>query len=167
MNISPPSNPVWKLGDTVKPKPTDPQRAATLYRPDILEHIDKTIQRLDTKLRELSLEIHSRVLRWLIHAEDSFEILQVTPSSLSRSSTLTFLWCTEDLYLSLWFLWFSHTHDVLTAFISKHDFDVTKHYHLETAWKAEFSNGIGGRVIGVNSEVFYLVAPVLFISCVL
>ena len=33
-------------------------------------------------------------------------------------------------------------------------FTVTKHYlGLETAWRAEFSQGTGGRVIGVNAEM--------------
>ncbi|CCM01333.1 uncharacterized protein FIBRA_03382 [Fibroporia radiculosa] len=54
------------------------------------------------------------------------------------------------------------THDVLTAFMSAHDFKVTKHYAgLETAWRAEFthtpSSAVGSqekvRVIGVNSEM--------------
>lgn len=44
-------------------------------------------------------------------------------------------------------------HDVLTDFVSKHGFEVTKHYHLETAWRATFSHGEGGRTIGVNSEM--------------
>lgn len=47
----------------------------------------------------------------------------------------------------------SHAHDVLTAFVEKHDFETTRHYHLETAWRATFSHGEGGRTIGVNSEV--------------
>ncbi|KAG6872924.1 hypothetical protein C0995_005182 [Termitomyces sp. Mi166 len=38
-------------------------------------------------------------------------------------------------------------------FMEKHGFEVTKHYHLETAWRATFTNGEGGRTIGVNSEV--------------
>lgn len=46
-----------------------------------------------------------------------------------------------------------HAHDVLTAFMSKHGFEVTKHYHLETAWLATYSHGKGGRTIGINSEV--------------
>jgi len=38
--------------------------------------------------------------------------------------------------------------------MSSHDFEVTKHYlGLETAWKAEFTHGKGGRVVGVNSEM--------------
>ncbi|KAJ7253038.1 hypothetical protein B0H12DRAFT_1117157 [Mycena haematopus] len=45
------------------------------------------------------------------------------------------------------------THDVLTAFMANHGFQVTKHYHLETAWLAAFSNGTGGRTIGINSEM--------------
>lgn len=45
-------------------------------------------------------------------------------------------------------------HDTLTEFMSSHGFDVTKHYlGLETAWKAEFTQGKGGRVVGVNSEM--------------
>lgn len=47
-----------------------------------------------------------------------------------------------------------HTHDLLTAFMSAHGFKVTRHYlGLETAWRAEFSNGSGGRVLGINSEM--------------
>jgi len=38
--------------------------------------------------------------------------------------------------------------------MSAHGFEVTKHYlELETAWRASFSYGEGGRVIGVNSEM--------------
>ncbi|KAG6914844.1 hypothetical protein DXG01_014976 [Tephrocybe rancida] len=37
--------------------------------------------------------------------------------------------------------------------MAKHGFEVTKHYHLETAWRAIFTNGEGGRTIGVNSEM--------------
>ncbi|KAF9647182.1 amidohydrolase [Thelephora ganbajun] len=45
-------------------------------------------------------------------------------------------------------------HDTLTAFMASHGFEVTKHYlGLETAWKAEFTQGKGGRVVGVNSEM--------------
>ncbi|KZT27939.1 amidohydrolase [Neolentinus lepideus HHB14362 ss-1] len=45
-------------------------------------------------------------------------------------------------------------HDTLTAFMSEHGFTVTKHYlGLETAWKAEWANGSGGRVLGINSEM--------------
>ena len=38
--------------------------------------------------------------------------------------------------------------------MAAHGFNVTKHYlGLETAWRAEFSQGTGGRVIGVNAEM--------------
>ena len=38
--------------------------------------------------------------------------------------------------------------------MSLHGFKVTKHYlGLETAWRAEFTQGKGGRVAGVNSEM--------------
>ncbi|GLB39888.1 putative peptidase dimerisation domain containing protein [Lyophyllum shimeji] len=46
-----------------------------------------------------------------------------------------------------------HAHDVLTAFMEKHGFEVTKNYHLETAWLATFTHGEGGRTIGINSEM--------------
>lgn len=48
---------------------------------------------------------------------------------------------------------YSHAHDVYTAFMEKQGFEVTRSFHLETAWKATFSHGTGGRTIGVNSEV--------------
>ena len=45
-------------------------------------------------------------------------------------------------------------HDTLTDFMSSHGFEVTRHYlGLETAWRAEFTQGKGGRVMGVNSEM--------------
>ncbi|KAI0088228.1 aminoacylase 1-like protein 2 [Irpex rosettiformis] len=46
-----------------------------------------------------------------------------------------------------------HAHDVLTAFMAKQGFEVTPHHLLETAWKATYSHGNGGRTIGVNSEM--------------
>ncbi|KAI0357818.1 hypothetical protein OH77DRAFT_1303139 [Trametes cingulata] len=46
-----------------------------------------------------------------------------------------------------------HAHDVLTTFMGKQGFKVTKQYLLETAWSAEYSHGSGGRTLGVNSEM--------------
>ncbi|KAF8802853.1 hypothetical protein BYT27DRAFT_7196189 [Phlegmacium glaucopus] len=46
-----------------------------------------------------------------------------------------------------------HAHNVYTAFMEKHGFEVTKQFHLETAWRATFSHGTGGRTIGINSEM--------------
>lgn len=38
--------------------------------------------------------------------------------------------------------------------MSSHGFKVTKHYcGLDTAWRAEFTHGTGGRVLGLNSEM--------------
>lgn len=38
--------------------------------------------------------------------------------------------------------------------MSGHGFNVTRHYlGLDTAWKAEFSYGRGGNVVGINSEM--------------
>jgi len=45
-------------------------------------------------------------------------------------------------------------HNILTKFMSEQGFKVTKHYlGLDTAWRAEFTLGNGGRVLGVNSEM--------------
>ncbi|KAN0093250.1 hypothetical protein V8E55_004034, partial [Tylopilus felleus] len=45
-------------------------------------------------------------------------------------------------------------HDTLTEFMESHGFTVTRHYlGLETAWRAEFTHGKGGRTIGINSEM--------------
>lgn len=47
-----------------------------------------------------------------------------------------------------------YAHDVLTHFMATRGFNVNRHYlGLHTAWRAEFSYGTGGRVIGVNSEM--------------
>ncbi|KAJ2918695.1 hypothetical protein MD484_g1782, partial [Candolleomyces efflorescens] len=47
-----------------------------------------------------------------------------------------------------------YAHDLLTRFMSHQGFTVTKHYlGLATAWRAEFSFGSGGRVVGINSEM--------------
>ncbi|KAF5350649.1 hypothetical protein D9756_008715 [Leucocoprinus leucothites] len=46
-----------------------------------------------------------------------------------------------------------HAHDAYTEFMEKHGWSVEKHYHLDTAWKATFEHGQGGRTIGVNSEM--------------
>lgn len=38
--------------------------------------------------------------------------------------------------------------------MEEHGFKVIRHYlGLETAWRAEFTHGKGGRVLGVNSEM--------------
>ncbi|THH13534.1 hypothetical protein EW146_g6688 [Bondarzewia mesenterica] len=47
-----------------------------------------------------------------------------------------------------------YAHDQLTAFMALHGFTVSRHYlGLETAWRADFHHGIGGRVLGVNAEM--------------
>ncbi|EPS93720.1 hypothetical protein FOMPIDRAFT_1135632, partial [Fomitopsis schrenkii] len=45
------------------------------------------------------------------------------------------------------------THDVLTAFMLRRKWNVTKHHLLPTAWEARFTHGTGGRTIGVKSEM--------------
>ncbi|KAH8108889.1 hypothetical protein DFH11DRAFT_1630995 [Phellopilus nigrolimitatus] len=47
-----------------------------------------------------------------------------------------------------------YAHDTLTAFMHLHGFKITPHYTgLQTAWKAEWSFGKGGRTLGINSEM--------------
>ncbi|KAF5313399.1 hypothetical protein D9611_008576 [Ephemerocybe angulata] len=46
-----------------------------------------------------------------------------------------------------------YAHDAYTAFMTKHGFAVDKQFKLETAWRATFEVGSGGRTIGVNSEM--------------
>lgn len=47
-----------------------------------------------------------------------------------------------------------HAHEVLTAFMEARGWIVTRHYlGLETAWRAEWSFGTSGPVVGVNSEM--------------
>ncbi|KAF8659886.1 hypothetical protein AX16_001770 [Volvariella volvacea WC 439] len=47
-----------------------------------------------------------------------------------------------------------YAHDLLTDFMSRHGFRVTRHYlGLSTAWRAEYTHGKGGRILGINSEM--------------
>ncbi|KAG2011851.1 aminoacylase 1-like protein 2 [Coprinopsis cinerea AmutBmut pab1-1] len=82
----------------------------------VVSTIEQTLDSLDAKLRELSLDLHA-------HPEIMFEE--------------------------------KYAHDLLTGFLSEQGFQVTRHYlpELPTAWRAEFSFGVGGRVVGVNSEM--------------
>ncbi|KAI0729486.1 hypothetical protein C8Q72DRAFT_828620 [Fomitopsis betulina] len=45
------------------------------------------------------------------------------------------------------------SHDVLTDFMLRKNWNVKKHHLLPTAWEARFTHGKGGRTIGVNSEM--------------
>lgn len=45
--------------------------------------------------------------------------------------------------------------------MKEHGWDVKEHHLLETAWEATFEYGQGGRVIGINSEVFEPVSPTI------
>jgi hypothetical protein len=74
------SGPVWTPGDNAKPAPSDSDGAATLFRPDILVHIDKTIKALGGDLRDLSLDIHSWFL-WQASARLTQSLMHATRSS--------------------------------------------------------------------------------------
>ncbi|KAJ7201031.1 aminoacylase 1-like protein 2 [Mycena pura] len=112
MTNSSPLSLVWRPEDT---SPAVAVAPGPVYREDILEIIEQTINGLDGELRQLSMDIHD-------HPELAYEE--------------------------------RHAHDVLTAFMAKHGFEVTKQYHLETAWLASYSApGADGRTIGINSEM--------------
>lgn len=149
----------WRPEDTAKPTPANPN-GTELYRPDILDHIEATIKELDGELRELSLDIHSMwhipKLYDLVYISEGLQTIQ---NFVLRNSMSGFMTCADYPYR-----YHSHAHDVLTAFLSKHGFEVTKHFHLETAWRAAFSHGKGGRTIGVNSEVNILRPSRAFMS---
>lgn len=47
-----------------------------------------------------------------------------------------------------------YAHDALTKFMESHGWEVTRHYlGFDTAWRAEWSHGTDGNVVGVNSEM--------------
>ncbi|WWC64667.1 uncharacterized protein I303_107278 [Kwoniella dejecticola CBS 10117] len=43
-------------------------------------------------------------------------------------------------------------HDKITAYLEKEGFEVTKAYKIPTAFRASYTNGVGGRTFGLNSE---------------
>lgn len=53
--------------------------------------------------------------------------------------------------------WEEHyAHDALTTFMESKGFEVEQHaYGMETAWRATYEVGQGGRTIGFNSESEY------------
>lgn len=53
--------------------------------------------------------------------------------------------------------WEEHyAHDALTTFMEGKGFQVERHaYGMETAWRATYEAGQGGRTIGFNSESTY------------
>jgi len=85
-----------------------------------------------------------------IYRPDIYETISRTVSNLSQELRLLSL----DIHghPELGFQE-KHAHDVLTAFMEQHSWDVKRHYHLDTAWVATSSHGNGGRVLGVNSEM--------------
>lgn len=43
-------------------------------------------------------------------------------------------------------------HAKVTAYLKDQGFDVEEHYKLDTAFRASYTHGKGGRVFGLNSE---------------
>ncbi|KAG6809144.1 hypothetical protein H0H92_001405 [Tricholoma furcatifolium] len=92
---------------------------------EVVKTIEAKLDELDPHLRDLSLKIHS-------NPELAFQ-------EKWHNSSL------EDI---------SYAHDILTKFMEKHGFTVTRHYAgLKTAWRAEYTVGNAGRILGVNSEM--------------
>lgn len=57
-----------------------------------------------------------------------------------------------------------YAHDTLCDFMESHGFVVTRHYlGLDTAWRAQFTHGKGGRTLGINSEMDAL--PIIGHAC--
>ncbi|PPQ81021.1 hypothetical protein CVT26_002902 [Gymnopilus dilepis] len=106
-------DPVWRPDDGLRPAPAKPG-STELFRPDVLETIEKRISEVDEELRSLSLDIHA-------HPELGYEE--------------------------------HYAHAAYTKFVAKYGFQLTEHFHLETAWQAVFQHGNGGRTIGINSEM--------------
>lgn len=57
-------------------------------------------------------------------------------------------------------VWDRYAHDTLTKFMEERGWDVTRHYKLETAWRAastyhskDMKDMSSVRVLGVNSEM--------------
>ncbi|OAX43969.1 amidohydrolase [Rhizopogon vinicolor AM-OR11-026] len=58
----------------------------------------------------------------------------------------------------------TYAHNLLSDFMENHGFFVTRHYlGLETAFRAEYTYGKGGRTLGINSEMDAL--PVIGHAC--
>jgi hypothetical protein len=138
---------LWRPGDPN----SRPQRARNdeVYRPEVLDTIETTISNLDADLRHLSLDISGAHQLTVIRPDDSQPFVGRSSGTLVRRNVR---WFESSSPLNS-HPHPSHAHDVLTSFMSKHGFEVTSRYLLDTAWKAEYSHGQGGRTIGVNSEM--------------
>ncbi|KJA28025.1 hypothetical protein HYPSUDRAFT_34300 [Hypholoma sublateritium FD-334 SS-4] len=105
----------WIVGHHEQLPPYLPKADVAARSGDISSLIEQSLDKINGKLRELSLKIHD-------HPETNFEE--------------------------------KFAHDLLTNFMEKQGFAVTRHYlGLDTAWRAEYAQGQGGRVVGINSEM--------------
>ncbi|GJJ10932.1 hypothetical protein Clacol_005161 [Clathrus columnatus] len=101
-----------------------------VFRPEVLKTIEEEIDKYSKDLTDLSLKIHE-------HPELKYE------ERLSVLPELSNCMGSER-----------YAHDLLTDYMESQGFEVTRHYlDLETAWRATFTHGNGGRVLGVNSEM--------------
>jgi hypothetical protein len=144
---------VWRPDDRAQPTPARPG-STEIYRPDILETIEAKIKELDAELRELSLDIHGMLLELLYgFVRKNSSRLQPIQNCATKNSEGYISSPELQRKTTVNFPMSSYAHDVYTTFMEKHGFEVTKQFHLPTAWKATFSHGTGGRTIRVNSEV--------------
>ncbi|KAI8990718.1 hypothetical protein BD414DRAFT_413156 [Trametes punicea] len=85
-----------------------------------------------------------------IHRPDAYEVIRTAIQALDHE----LLALSQDIHEHPETRFEEHrAHDVLTAFMEKHGFQVTRHYLLDTAWVAKYTRGTGGRTLGVNSEM--------------
>ena len=119
----------------------------------MMKTIEETLTAVSSELRELSLKIHGEQSLdgqvpalnlsrcWVDHPELGFQEKSVVSTHFPSTFPSTRFGC-------------RYAHDVLTRFMSSKGWEITKHYlGLDTAWRAEFVVGVGGRTLGVNSEM--------------
>jgi hypothetical protein len=148
------SDVVWRPEDDPKIRP--PPQEGQVYRPDILDIIETTLDGLSRELRALSLDIHgNHLLERCFHLLPTYSTFTHFDRPSRAEVRRKVCWISSYAIASRKHSKHRHryAHDVYTAFMEKHGFTVTKNYLLETAWVATYTHGHGGRVLGVNSEM--------------
>ena len=136
----------WSVGEDIQPSPL-PQ--ASLWNSELWATVEEEIDALDVGLRELSLDIHGRLIRR--RNNDETETTCSPPRATIRREVRC--WSVRPVQGVPDHSSPNprHAHDVLTDYVAKQGFEVKKNHVLPTGWEAKFSYGSGGRTIGVNS----------------
>lgn len=144
---------LWRPEDDYKVKPT--LEEGDIYRPDILKVVETAIDNLSGKLRELSLDIHGKIM-YFTHKKHRYTSEYADHPELryeERYARISNPNCYQSAGNQTNYRPLRYAHDAYTSFLEKHGFEVTRHHLLETAWVATYTHGLGGRVLGVNSEM--------------